>query len=31
MHFKRVSLYIDSPIWIKKTKATINLKNDDHR
>ena len=31
MHFKLGSLYIDSPIWIKKTKATINLKNDDHR
>ena len=29
INFKRGGSYIDSPDWIKKTKATINLKNTD--
>ena len=29
INFKRGSSYIDSGDWIKKKKATINLKNDD--
>ena len=31
MNFKRGGSYIDSPDWIKKKKATINLKNKDDR
>ena len=29
--FKRGGSYIDSPDWIKKKKATMNLKNDDDK
>ena len=29
--FKRGSSYIDSPNWVKKKKAEINTKNNDHK
>ena len=29
--FRRGGLYIDSPDWIKKKKATINPKNEDEK
>ena len=31
INFKRGGSYIDSPDWIKKKKATINLKNKDDK
>ena len=31
VNFNRVGSYIGSPDWIKKKKATINLKNTDHK
>ena len=31
VNFKRGGSYIDTPDWIKKKKATINLKNADDK
>ena len=31
VNFRRGSSYIDSPVWIKKKKVTINPKNRDDK
>ena len=31
VNFKRGSSYVDSPVWVKKKKATMNPKNDDDK